>query len=120
MGLQPAFINRLGFWADIFYGGNFSCLFLSYPEGNYPCKVNLKSKFRAKFSDICCIFSHEASISGYCSRELKRNSGLLSCLSCRGSKHDALFHTSDQTTRDNYKYLELLFNPFSNQKNTFI
>ena len=35
---------------------------------------NLKSRLRAKFSYICCIFSHEASTSGYCSRELKRDS----------------------------------------------
>ena len=35
---------------------------------------NLKSVLRARFSYICCIFSYEASTSGYCSRELKCNS----------------------------------------------
>ena len=33
-----------------------------------------KSRLRAKFSYICCIFSHEASTSDYRSLELKRNS----------------------------------------------
>ena len=37
-----------------------------------PANRNLKSRIRGKFSDICCIFSHEASTPGYCSRELKR------------------------------------------------
>ena len=43
--------------------------------GNYgsaPANNSLKSKLRAKFSYICCIVSHEASTSGYCSRELER------------------------------------------------
>ena len=35
---------------------------------------NLKSRLHAKFSYICCIFSHEASTSGHCYRELKLNS----------------------------------------------
>ena len=39
-----------------------------------PANNNLKSRLRAKFSYICCIFSHEASTSGYCSREPERNS----------------------------------------------
>ena len=39
-----------------------------------PANNNLKSRLGAKFSYICCIFSHQASTSGYCSRELKRNS----------------------------------------------
>ena len=30
--------------------------------------------FKVGFYGICCIFLHEVSTSGYCSRELKRNS----------------------------------------------
>ena len=47
------------------------------PLSNYSsvsANNNPKSRLRAKFSYICCIFSHEASSSGYRSRELKRNS----------------------------------------------
>ena len=50
------------------------------PLSNYasvPANNNPKSRLRAKFSYICCTFSHEASTSGYCSRELKRNSKCL-------------------------------------------
>ena len=46
------------------------------PLSNYasvPVNNNLKSRLRAKFSYICCIFSPEASTLGCCSRELKRN-----------------------------------------------
>ena len=35
---------------------------------------NMKLRLRDTFSYICCILSHETSTSGYCSRELKRNS----------------------------------------------
>ena len=35
---------------------------------------NLKSRLHARFSCICCIFSHEVSASGYCLQELKHNS----------------------------------------------
>ena len=50
---------------------------LNRPLSNYasfPANNILKSRLRAKFSYICCIFSHKASTSGYCSRELKRKS----------------------------------------------
>ena len=43
-------------------------------HASVPANNNLKSRLRAKFSYICCIFSHKTSTSGYCSRELKRNS----------------------------------------------
>ena len=46
-----------------------------------PANNNRKSRLRAKFSYICCIFSHEASTSGHCSRELKRNSKVVYCSS---------------------------------------
>ena len=46
---------------------NINCAFI-------PANNNLKSRLRFKFSYICCIFSHEASTSGYCSRNLNRNS----------------------------------------------
>ena len=50
---------------------------INKPLSNYasvPASNNLKSRLRAKFSYVCCIFSQEASTSGYCSWELKRNS----------------------------------------------
>ena len=43
------------------------------PFPNY-ASVPAKSRLRAKFSYICSIFSLEASTSGYCLQELKRNS----------------------------------------------
>ena len=39
-----------------------------------PANNNLESRLCAKFSYICCNFSHIASTPGYCSRELKCNS----------------------------------------------
>ena len=54
------------------------------PFPNYvsvPANNKLKSRLRAQFSYICCIFSNEASTSGYCSRKLKRNTEV-GCLSC--------------------------------------
>ena len=39
-----------------------------------PVNSNLKSRLHARFSYICCIFSHKASASGYCLQELKHNS----------------------------------------------
>ena len=44
-----------------------------------PTNSNLKSRLRTKFSYICCIFSHEASTSSYCSRELKCNLKVVYC-----------------------------------------
>ena len=47
------------------------------PLSNYAsvsANINLKPRLRARFSYICCIFLHEASISSYCLREMKRNS----------------------------------------------
>ena len=52
------------------------------PLSNYasvPANNNLKLRLGALFSYICCIFSHEASTSGYCSRELKRKSKVAYC-----------------------------------------
>ena len=51
--------------------------YINRPLSNYtsvPANNNRKSRLRAKFSYICCIFLHEALTSGYCSWELKRNS----------------------------------------------
>ena len=55
----------------------YSLLLANRPLSNYasvPANNNLKLRRGAKSSFICCIFSHEASTSGYCSRQLKRNS----------------------------------------------
>ena len=57
-------------------------VYLNGSLSNYdsvPANNNLKSKLSAKFLYICCIFSHQASISGCCSRELKRNSEVVYC-----------------------------------------
>ena len=65
------------FWGG---GGAKPIKFVNRPLSKYasvPANNNLKSRLRAKFLYICCIFSHEASTSGYCSRELKRNSKVI-------------------------------------------
>ena len=67
----------------IFFGGGRGAKpikFVNRPFSKYASVLannNLKSRLRVKFSYICCIFSHEASTSGYCSRELKRNSKVI-------------------------------------------
>ena len=66
------------------------------PNSSFPNYVsvsannNLKSRLRAKFSYICCIFSHEALTSGYCSRERKRYSEVSYWLDYLLSRKNAL------------------------------
>ena len=69
--------GQLAVSANMFY-----CLInlCKRPLSNYasvPANNKPESRPRAKFSYICCIFSHEASTSGYCLRKLKRNSKVI-------------------------------------------